>query len=211
MAGDARTVVALLRAVPLLVSDASAVLANLVLIVTERSVEGGKLSELVPLVIVLGLGRGGSRRDDMVDEIDAGLNFLLSVGRDEAVKVVIGVVGVGLGPALAILDGALATNRYLGARLSLHLFERVSTRTDEESEELDLRELLNGDVDLVLRPVVALLGVIFGRRAVIRVELHGLIDESDALVLEFAAVSDLARVGTSSMGVVSRRRGRGSK
>ena len=48
--------VALLGAVVLAMTDAAAVLANLVLVVAKSTVEGGELAQLVTLVVVLTLG-----------------------------------------------------------------------------------------------------------------------------------------------------------
>lgn len=57
---DAGSVVLFLRAVVLAMSDLAAVLAGLVLIVSEGTVERGKLTELVALQLVLAFGDGSS-------------------------------------------------------------------------------------------------------------------------------------------------------
>lgn len=59
-ADDASSKVLLLRAVVLAVSYLSTVLASLVLIVTQSSVQSGELTELVTLQFVLALGNGSS-------------------------------------------------------------------------------------------------------------------------------------------------------
>ena len=218
-------------------TDVSTVEADLILVVSEGSVQGGQLSELIPLVVVLGLRRRGglcdkirrktqsarcdkSRRekqrdtatygcDDRVDEVDARSDFLWVVGGDETVQVLVRVRALVLGSTLSLLDGSLSSDRDLCATLALHRLERVSSRADEETEEVDLWELLDGDVHLVGRLGVSLLGVVLGRRAEGGVELERLVDQLDALVLELASVSDLARVCSSSVSVV--RRGRGGR
>lgn len=53
---DVRGVVALFRAIVFAMANATTVLADLVFIVTECAVEGGKFTQLVPLVVVLSLG-----------------------------------------------------------------------------------------------------------------------------------------------------------
>lgn len=55
-ADDAGSVVLLLRAVVLAVSNLATVLASLVFIIAERSVQGSKLTELVALQLVLAFG-----------------------------------------------------------------------------------------------------------------------------------------------------------
>jgi aconitase B len=57
---DTGSVVLLLRAVVLAVADLATVLASLVLVVSEGTVEGGELSELVTLEFVLTFRNGCS-------------------------------------------------------------------------------------------------------------------------------------------------------
>lgn len=52
--------VALLRTIVLAVTDPTAVLADLVLVVAQSSVQRGQLAKLVTLVVILTLRRGGS-------------------------------------------------------------------------------------------------------------------------------------------------------
>lgn len=59
---NVRCEVTLFGTVILAVTDTAAVLTNLVLIVTESTVEGGQLSELVTLVVVLTFRRGSRLR-----------------------------------------------------------------------------------------------------------------------------------------------------
>lgn len=61
-ADDARCVILLLGTVVLAVSNLAAVLARLVLVVTQRSVESGKFSELVSLKFILDFWGGGRLR-----------------------------------------------------------------------------------------------------------------------------------------------------
>ena len=59
-ADDVGCVVLFLRAVILAMADLATVLAGLVLIVTQRSVERSEFTELVALELVLTFGDGGS-------------------------------------------------------------------------------------------------------------------------------------------------------
>ena len=54
-----------------LVAEVAAVLADLVLVVAERSVEGGKLTELVALVVILGLGKRGGLQSGQKERASA--------------------------------------------------------------------------------------------------------------------------------------------
>jgi hypothetical protein len=57
---DVGSVVLLFRAVPLAMANLATILASLVLIITEGSVQRRKLAELVALELVLALGNGSS-------------------------------------------------------------------------------------------------------------------------------------------------------
>jgi hypothetical protein len=120
----------------------------------------------------------------------------------------LGIIGEGFGPCLALLDGALSANTNLRPGLTLHLFERVTTRANQKTEEIDLRELLDRDIDLFLRTLRAFLLVVLDGRAKVGVVLHGLVDELDALVLQLLAVANLTGVRTTTMPIVGGRRRR---
>lgn len=125
-------------------------------------------------------------------------------------QILLGVVTQVLRSSLPLLDTSLPSNRDLRSTLPLHLLLRVSTRSEEESEEVDLWELLDGDVDLVLRFGVPLLSVVLVWRSEGWVELEGPVDELDSFVLELATVSDLSSVGSSTVSIVGRGRRWGS-
>lgn len=57
---DIGSVVALLWTVVFSVTNLSTILASLVLVVAERTVEGGELTELVSLELILAFGNRGS-------------------------------------------------------------------------------------------------------------------------------------------------------
>jgi hypothetical protein len=220
-------VVALFRAVILAVTDVPAILADLVLVIAKRAVECGELAQLVPLMVVLTLGGRGSlsvmseqfiraekeekktyRLDDLVDQVDTGPDLLHIFASDKTMEFFLGIVGEGFGPCLALLDGALSADTDLRPGFTLHLFERVTTRANQKTEEIDLRELLDRDVDLFLRPLRAFLLVVFDRRAEVGVVLHSLVDELDALVLQLLTVANLTGVRTTTMPIVGGRRRR---
>jgi hypothetical protein len=221
------------------VTELSTVCADLTLVVSKRSVEGGKLSELVSLVVVLAFGSRGSlersgneqrdrislderteakgeksarRRatydsDNRVDEINASLDLDGVVSGDQTMQILIRVIGRILRPPLPLLHTPLPSDADLRSTLLLHLLQTVSSRPNEETEEVNLGELLDGDVDLVLRTRVSLGGVVVGRGLEGRVELEGLVDELETLVFELLAVTDFSGVGSATVGVVGRRRG----
>lgn len=131
-ADDAGSEVLLLGAVVLAVSYLATVLASLVFIVTQSSVQSSELSELVTLQFVLALGDGSSGFDDVVDQFLGLVNLVLGVGHDQAVEILFLITGVScIGAALALLDGTLATNGNFCTRFGLHLLQSVATRADE--------------------------------------------------------------------------------
>ena len=123
-------------------------------------------------------------------------------------KIFLGIFGVLFWSSFSFLNATLATNADLGSALPLHLLQAVTTGTDEETEEIDLRELLDRDINLFRRTLRPLHLVVFNRGTEVRVVFHGTVDESDALFFKLLAIADLASVGTTTVGIV-RWRGRG--
>lgn len=127
-------------------------------------------------------------------------------------KIFFSILRVLIRTSLAFLDTTLAPNTDLSPALPLHFLQAVTARTDEKTEEVDFRELLDGYVNLFRRTLGALLLVVFDGRAEAWVILHSAIYETNPLILQFFAVTDFASVGTTTMGVISgRRRGRSSE
>jgi hypothetical protein len=139
-----------LGTVVLAVADLAAVLASLVFIVTQSTVQSRQFAELVPLQLILALRNGCSlsrtcqyfvknskrsktyRLYDVVNQRLGFVHLLLRVGHNQAVKIFFLVARVGsIRAAFALLDGALAANGNLGARLCLHLLEGIATRSDK--------------------------------------------------------------------------------
>lgn len=183
--------VSLFGAVVLAMADVAAVLANLVLVVAQGTVEHGELSQLSSLVIVVAfrsrsglcessnptcLKQEGTTHNfnDRIDQLDTFAYFVLSIGDDETVQVFVVVVRRAphaIRSTLSLLDRTFASNRDLGARLPLHLLQRVATRTDEETEEVNLGELFDGNEHLFLRSTAHLAGV----EVVLRRPEHGIV------------------------------------
>jgi hypothetical protein len=66
--------------------------------------------------------------NNVVDELLGLVDLVLSVGHDQAVKILLLVAGVsGVRASFTLLDRALATDRNLSAGLGFHLLERVAT------------------------------------------------------------------------------------
>jgi len=84
-ADNVGSVVLLFRAVIFAMTDLTAVLAGLVLVVTKGTVQSGKLAKLVPLELVLAFRDRSSRLYDIVDELLRLVNLLLCIGHDETV------------------------------------------------------------------------------------------------------------------------------
>lgn len=72
------------------------------------------------------------RLNNIVHQLLGLVHLLLGVGHDQTVKVFLLVASVsGIRSALALLDGAFASNGDLGSGLRLHLLQGVSTRSYE--------------------------------------------------------------------------------
>jgi hypothetical protein len=223
---DVGAVHSLLRTLPSTVALLSTVLAELVLVVSEGTVERSEFSELVPLVVGLvkiksadvsfartktnSVKRNLSthRLDDLVDQFDTRLDLELVVAGDKTMKLVLFVLWEPALPAFAILDGAFTSDRDLCARLPLHPLERVATWAHEQTEKVDLGELLDGDVHFVLRFLASATIRHVGRGSEVGVGLHGPVDETGALFLELLPVPDVEGVGPSTVSVIVRRRRR---
>jgi hypothetical protein len=70
--------------------------------------------------------------DNVVDELLGLVDFLLRVGHNQAVQVLLLVTGMScVRSSFTLFDGALATDRNLRAGLGFHLLEGVSTRSNK--------------------------------------------------------------------------------
>ena len=145
--------VACLGAIILTVTNLATVLASLVLIVTQRAVQGGEFAELVALELVLAFrDRGGLlnvskqyhkigwddytyRLDDVVNQLLGLVDFLLGVCHDQAVQIFVLIAGMSsVRFSLSFFHRALAANCDLGTRLRLHLLQSIATWSDEEAD-----------------------------------------------------------------------------
>jgi len=119
------------------------------------------------------------------------------------VKVFLGVVSELVGARLPLLHATLASNADFSPAIALHFFQAVASRADEQAEEVNLRELLDWNIDFLRGTLGALLLVVFHRRPEIRIIFHCPVNEADALVLELFAVTDFSSVGSTTMGIIS--------
>jgi len=93
------------------VADLAAVLAGLVLVVTEGTVERGELAQLVALELILTFGNRSSRLNDLMNELLGFGDLFLGIGHDQAVQIFILVARMGgIGLAFALLDGSFSSN-----------------------------------------------------------------------------------------------------
>lgn len=146
---DACRVVLLLRAIVFSVTNLSTILTRLVLIVTQRSVQSGQLTQLVALELVLafrdgsGLYRVSSLMvdnkdnrtysfNDVVNEFLGLVDLVFGVGHDETVQVFFLITCVSsVRTSFALFDGTFAADRNLCPRLGFHLLQSISTGADE--------------------------------------------------------------------------------
>jgi hypothetical protein len=148
-ANDVRGKVALLGTFVFTVTNATAVLTYLILIVTKSTIQSRKLAQLVPLVLVLAFRRGGSCFNDFVDQPDTGCDLLVRVGKNKTVKIFLGIISILIRPGLSLLYTTLSPDTDFCPTFGLHLFQTVSTRTHEKTEEIDFGEFFDWNVDLI--------------------------------------------------------------
>lgn len=150
-ADDAGCKVLSLGAVVFAVADLTTVLTSLVLVISKRTVERRKFTELVALQLVLafgdgsslssrvshdgvenGLGGGTYSLNDIMNELLGLVDLVFGIGHDQAVEVFFLVAGVGgIRPTLTLFDGALSTDSNFGARVFFHCLECVATRANK--------------------------------------------------------------------------------
>lgn len=205
-ADDVGGVDALLRALPTTMALLTTVLAKLVLVVSEGTVKRGEFSELITLVVVLAFGcrRGGL--DDLVNKSDTVPYLPIEFSSYEAVELVVLVAGKLLRTPFAVFDRPFASDTNLGATLTFHLLQRVTTGATQETKEVDLGELLDRNIHLLGGFAVTNTShtAKLGWRSEVRVVLHGSVDETHPLCLELLAVPKFKSVGAATIGVVLR-------
>jgi len=91
-------------------------------------------------------------------------------------EILLRVFSVLVRSGLPFFNAALPSNADLGAAISLHLLQAVTAGTDEQTEEVDLGEFLDGDIDLLRRAVRTFLLLIFDRGSEVGIILHGTVD-----------------------------------
>jgi hypothetical protein len=124
--------VTLLGTVVLAMSDLATVLASLVFIIPEGTVESSQLPQLVSLEFVLAFGNRGSCFNNIVHKLLGFVNLLFRICHDQTMEVLFLVTSVSrVRSTFSFFDGAFASNGNLGARFGLHLLQGISTRTYE--------------------------------------------------------------------------------
>jgi len=94
------------------------VLAGLVFVVAQSSVQGSKLTKLIALELILALGYGRGGFNHVVDQLLGLVDLLLGVGHDETMQVLLLVAGVScVGATLAFFHRAFSANGNLGTGL----------------------------------------------------------------------------------------------
>lgn len=72
-----------------------------------------------------------------MDQLLGLVDLVFSVGQNQTVQILFLVAGVcGIGTTFSFLDGSLTTDSNLGTGLGLHFLERVTTRSNEETDWL---------------------------------------------------------------------------
>lgn len=198
-ADDVGGEVALLWTVIFAMTESSAVLADLILVVTQGTVQRREFTKLVALVIVLTF-RGGSglkrmvsmnergivvcahRFNNSVNHLDASCDLILRVSHDQAMQIFFSVISKLIRFTLPFLNAAFAPNTDFRATVPFHLLQTIAARADQKTKEIDFREFLDRDVNLFRWALRSLLLVVFSRWAEIRVSFESSIDKPDAFV-----------------------------
>jgi hypothetical protein len=205
-ANDVSSEVTLLRAVVFAVTDATTILADLVFVVTKRTIERRQLAKLVALVVILALRcrsslkqHGDQRQnaypntldieivtyslDNSVNQPDTGNDFFIRVGQDKAMQVLFSILSELIWTGLALFNASLSADTDFCATLFLHLLQAVSTGTHEQPKEVDLWELLDWNIYLFGWTLGTLLLMVFDRGTEIRIILHCAINKANAFIL----------------------------
>lgn len=148
---DIGAIHSLLWAFPTPVAFFATVLAKLVFVVSKSTVKRSQFSKLVSLMIIFAFRGGRSSFYNLVDQGDTSLDLALIVGGDQTVQFILLILGEVTGPSLTLLDASLTPDADFGTAFPFHLFERITTRTNEQTEKVDLREFFDRNVDFVLR------------------------------------------------------------
>jgi hypothetical protein len=203
---DVSSEVPLLRTVVFAVTHTATILADLVFVVTEGTVESGEFPKLIAFMIILTFWSGCSRFDNPVDHFDASRHFLFTFTENKAMKVFFGIICILIGSSFSLFDTPFPSDADLGTTFPLHFLQAITTGTNEQTEEINLGEFFDRNVNLFRWTLITLLLVIFNGRAEIRIIFHGSIDKSDAFIFELFAIANLASISTTTLTIVSRRR-----
>lgn len=108
------------------------ILAGLVLVISESTIERSQLSKLISLELVLAFWDRRSSLDNVVDELLGFVDLFFGICHDQAVQVFFLITGVcGIGSTFAFFDRAFASNCNFGARFRLHFLEGIATRSNK--------------------------------------------------------------------------------
>lgn len=171
---------------------------------TQRSVQLSQLSQLHPSQIVVSFRNLDTLPDDVLDALDRLLDGFRIARRNERMqRFVLPGQRLPVLPAhLTLLDGSLAADYDLRPGVLLHGLQRVSARSDQQPDEVDVRMFLLRDQHLVADAN--------HRRFVVRrgleVRIHALhpLDQLVALLLELLPRAELARVQPLAVAAVDR-------
>jgi hypothetical protein len=149
--------------------------------------------------------------DDPVDHFNTSSNFLFSLSKNKAMKVFLSIISELVRAILSFLDTTLPSNTDLRTTFSLHLFQAVATRSNKQSKEVDFRKLFHRNVDFIRGALGTFLLVVFNRWSEIGIIFHSFVNESDAFVFEFLAVSNFACVCSATVTIIGWWGRRGSE
>jgi hypothetical protein len=146
---DVSSEVPLFRTVVFAVTHTATILADLVFVIAEGTVESREFAKLIAFMIILAFWgrrsleniisneldnrniRQAYRFNNPVDHLDASRYFLLAFTKNETMKIFFGIVRVLIRSSLSLFDTPFPSDANLCTTFSLHLFQAVATGTNE--------------------------------------------------------------------------------
>jgi hypothetical protein len=117
-------------------------------------------------------------------------------------EIFLGIVCVLIWASFSFLHTSLSTDADFCPTFTFHLLQTIATRPDKQAKEINLWELLNGDVDFVGWSLGTLLLVILHGRPEVGVIFHGTVNKFDPLIFELFAVTNFTGVSPTSMCII---------
>lgn len=146
---DVSSEVPLLRTIVFAMTHTATILADLIFVIAEGTVESREFTKLIAFMIILAFwGRGSLKNyfnneldnrnlrqtyrfNNPVDHLDASRYFFLAFTKNETMKIFFGIVRVLIRSSLSLFDTPFPSDANLCTTFPLHFFQAVATGTNE--------------------------------------------------------------------------------